>query len=165
MASVQELHNFQTPVHKTNGLKPSPDMESDKFTFILPHKHFNLEANEVFWIDRMGDDYKIKVVDSKGLSEDAAPCMWIYGNTWLPLAYTRMKDGRIEAPDVPKKSCNIGMRWLNNGGLESTDVHARTMHVVHGDNSDEVNALTTMVNWEDGKVGCSLKCGPVHHQC
>ena len=122
--SLPRLSEIKEPFQLT------PDMRNDTFTFMLPHKHFDLEKNEVLWVIKRGMEYQVTVVKDKDLPRDCSPCMWLWVGHWAPYAFTKKELGYDDVPSIPYTGkFSIGCRWLNNGGSEQTDVKNRVQTI------------------------------------
>lgn len=154
--TVTSLFNSQPHVDSiAEGLIGTEEHESDKFTFMLRHKHFDLSPGEVLFVDKVERGYNVTVRNHDAL-ENCSPCMWLYSSGWQPFGYTRAELGYETAPVLAPGSYNLGVRWLNNGGTESTDEDIR-LQWVRPEASDEGTSITTFVNWDESSE-CESKC-------
>lgn len=144
----------------SEGLFPHKSFRSEKFTFMLRHKHFDLKPGEVLFVERAGSitntsGYDVWVRNENSLEKDFWPCMWLYDAEWKPFGYTNRKNGFNGQPDVEPGDYNIGMRWLNDGGTETTDEQTRVQKVRSTFLSSD--SLTTFVNWVE-TTHCRTVC-------
>ena len=162
------LYNSQPHVNDVeSGLQPNPIFVSEQYTFMLKHKHSDMFSDEVIWVELVSSGYDISVRRKKDLGDDKAPCMWLHAEGWMPIGYTCMKDGFSEAPEFPEGNYNLGVRWLNTGGVERTDDIRRLQTVRPRDGSAKIT-LVTMINLEgsiergrcisDCALGCYVTC-------
>ena len=146
----------------SEGIAVSRRYQSDKYTFMLPHKHFDLESGEALWVERTEDGWRTCVKRFKDMPVESLPCMWLYNDGWVPYGYTRKKDGSVERPDVAMKDCSLGMRWLNCGGMEDTDELRRTQTMTKRSHPPKASDVITIINWMETNsmcIGCICYCG------
>ncbi|CAN8067010.1 unnamed protein product [Agarophyton chilense] len=155
-SDVASVFNSQNHIDEiTSGLEESILFYSEKFTFILRHKHFDLRPGEMLWVDKVENGYDTHVKKQNEMGEDIAPCMWIYAEGWKAFAYCCRELACTESPDITEGDYNIGLRWLNSGGTEFTDEVERTQ-MVRPPTVEEKSAksITTMVNWNGPATEC-----------
>lgn len=159
------LFNNQPHINTAqNGLKDDPKHSSDRFTFMLRHKHFDLGHGEVLWVERVSWGYKVSVKKQGELQTGALPCMWLHNKSWKPFGYTGKIFGWAGDPDVPPGDYNIGLRWLNFGGVENTNDIERTQIVTNDPAVNREKGIITMRNWVDKEESaCSHVC--IIHIC
>lgn len=155
--SLPHIDTFKT------GLTPHEKHKSDVFTFLLPHKHFELGKSEVLFATRVSDGYDVTVKSIDSLEDNAKPCMWLHSvqsDKWVPFCFADAEHGFAGDPDVPFDDYCIGMRWLNDGGLERTDESLRYQQIRPDDASG--NKICTMINWvcldECRRAHCHAYC-------
>ncbi|KAI0562322.1 hypothetical protein FGB62_62g012 [Gracilaria domingensis] len=111
----------------------SPEYRSQKYTFMLKHKHFDFNYGEVLFVETVGKEgYDVCVKRRADVEEHFLPCMWIFSQQWLPFAYTAKEWGCKEYPNRLPGDYNIGLRWLNDEGLEETNEYERIQWVRRG---------------------------------
>ena len=112
------VYNKQPHILKVKkGMQRDPKYTSDRYTFMLPHKHFDLREGEILWVDKLADAYAVCVRRHNQIDREALPCMWLFDDGWKPIAYTQEEFGSRDIPDIPPGDYSIGMRWLNSAGL------------------------------------------------
>lgn len=136
------------------GLIGTKEHSSEKYTFMLRHKHFDLAADEALFVTKVAKGYDITVKRLDEL-EAASPCMWLFDGGWKAFGYTTAGQGVDEVPDVKEGGYNLGVRWLNNGGIESTDSEQRVQWVRPGGEGGKI--VTTLVNWKQ-ESECETFC-------
>ena len=139
------------------GMTSGPIYSSERYTFMLKHKHFDLNPGEVLWVDHHKHDYTVKAVPGEDAKKVGAPCMWLFTEKWMPFAYTQEALGSEETPDVPPGEYNIGLRWLNSGGTETTSVKDRTQ-IVRKKNLGGFRSILTMTNHQEDETSCTSEC-------
>lgn len=138
--------NSQTHIDDIEeGIRCTQEHKSDKFTFMLKHKHFDLSHGEILFVEKVKHGYDTVVMPLEELDTASAPCMWMYENGWKPFAYTKYDLGFEGVPDIKEGNYNVGIRWLNNGGVEHTDDLKRRQWVRPDD--DEGTPITTLANF------------------
>ena len=132
------------------GLKATPDMCSETFAFMLPHRRFFLHEAEALWVEPKAHEGKeviecrITVVKKNELPYNAGSCMWLYQNGWPPYGYSREEFACLQTPRIPHTGkCLICSRWLSTGGVERIDVKNRVQVVKHDGGR---GTITTMCN-------------------
>ena len=153
----QTLYSAQPRIEDVRvSIAPTEQMFSDTFTFILPHKHYDLRPDEVIWMEKDDVHYTTRVQLFSSLPATALPCMWIRGvGRWVPIAYTQGEDGLSGKPDAPFVSgCNIGLKWLNNGGTEHTTRNTRMQVTLPRQEQDE--GIKTMYTKGSESLECTL---------
>lgn len=143
------VYNKQPHILKVKkGMQRDPKYTSDRYTFMLPHKHFDLREGEILWVDKLADAYAVCVRRHNQIDREALPCMWLFDDGWKPIAYTQEEFGSRDIPDIPPGDYSIGMRWLNSAGLELTNEAERTQTIANLPKELPAHAITTMMNWE-----------------
>lgn len=139
------------------GLENEPKYTSDKYTFMLPHKHFDLLDGEVLWVTKRDRGWNASVKEFRSLGNDVAPCMWLHDNGWKPYAFADKNLGSIIAPDVAPGDFNLGMRWINCNGVENTDRKQRTQQMTERDAADEdEDYIVAVINYLGSKAHCKF---------
>lgn len=122
---------------------------------MLQHNHFDLVPGEALWIDKgldVEDRYPVTVVLQAELDDNSVPCMWMHDREqWIPFAFTDEKFSVRELPPLPGGPYNLGVRWLNCGGIEHTDENRRTQWARPGECED---GLVTMMSSDGAQVEC-----------
>lgn len=153
---VAALFNSQPHIDGIKeGLVCTEEHKSNQFTFMLKHKHFDLLPGEVLYVEKVQTGYNVSVKESNQLDNSSAPCMWMYDFGWKPFAYTSAEFGYTRVPEIREGSYNLGIRWLNNGGIEHTD-ELKRMQWVRPDLVEGI-PVTTLVNFLE-KSGCVTRC-------
>lgn len=156
LCEMVTIFNSQTHIDDIyEGITGSEEHRSDEFTFMLPHKHFDLSPGEVLFVEKTESGYNVTVEHRNRLDTNSSPCMWLYASGWKPFGYTKAELGYDKVPNVDKGNYNIGVRWLNNGGTESTNDEQRVQWV--RTNSVAGESVTTLVNWEESS-DCISSC-------
>lgn len=153
---VDYLFNSQPHIDGIeDGLVCTEEHKNDDFTFMLKHKHFDLSPGEVLFVEKVRNGYNVIVTNSETLGETSSPCMWLYDSGWKPFGYTKAALGYNAPPNVREGNYNIGIRWLNGGGIEHTDEKQR-LQWIRPDHM-EGKPIITLVNWIETS-GCTMKC-------
>lgn len=153
----QSLYNAQPHITEVKtGINRTPKMKSDLFTFLLPHKHYTLEQEEIIWFEKQGPHYKTEVITFDSVRNRAFPCMWLWGNgDWVACGFTKKEYGLGTAPECPYvEGCNIGMKWLNNGGTEHTSTSLREQETLPRGEGD--GGIETMYSEGDDGLECII---------
>ena len=113
----------------------------------------------------------MKVVPGDLVSDDSAPWMWMFDGVRIPFAYTTQKLGSKEPPTVPGRDFNLGLRWLNFGGVEETD-EKRRMQWVKTSKKKPALGISTMLNYNEGEgsrpmeeTNCPYKMILIRYDC
>lgn len=161
------LHNKQPHIDEVlTGMEVDPKYSSDIFTFMLPHKHFDLSEGEVLWVDKRPVGYSVSVKQQDCLEVHALPCMWIHQEDWKPFGYTCKEFGLAGQPDVQPGDYNVGLRWLNFGGLETTDEAKRLQDITEAEGVQRKRVITTMMNWmQNHNFDCGHSIQVCAHTC
>lgn len=160
---IASLFNSQKHIDDLkSGLEESSCYESQNFTFILKHKHFDLVPGEVLWVDKTMSGYTTCVKKLREIGHDVSPCMWMYAEGWKAFAYCSSELGYMAPLEISEGNYNVGLRWLNCGGTETTDEYERTQEVRPlNDEERSMAYVTTMLNWNGPESLCEKsKCVP-----
>ena len=161
------IKDFNTQLHIDKikqGLTVNPRHNSEIFSFMLKHKHFNLKHGEIIWVDRVENGYNSFVLKKSSMKKGALPCTWLYSKGWKAFAYSTHENGLGHDPNVQEGDYNLGVRWLYSGGMETTDEGTRTQAIRPCENNEEY-VLTTMVNWYECTEECPPRCKGVNGKC
>lgn len=156
--NVSRAFNLQPHIDDIKtGIEADSSHASEKCTFMLKRKHFELSKSEILWVDKKPDGYKSKALTISSLPPEAAPCMWLYCDGWKPCAFTGKGLGSWETPTDKRCNFNLGMKWLNCGGSEKTDEEKREQSAQTSDcGKMPPHSVVTMVSWESDK-NCALE--------
>lgn len=158
LSEVSSMFNSQPHIDGIReGLVGTREHMSDKYTFMLRHKHFDLLPGEVLFVEKLKNGYDINVKNGDELDENCSACMWLYDDGWKAYGYTKAELGYLDAPDIGEGRYNLGARWLNNGMTECTDEENRVQWV-RPDEIDGGEPITTHVNWEESSECVVLGC-------
>lgn len=158
LRELSSIFNSQPHINNLDeGIVGTKEHISDEFTFMLPHKHFDLLPGEVLYVEKVENGYNVIVKHRNKLDNNSSPCMWLYDSGWIPFGYTRADLGHNKEPTLAKGNYNLGVRWLNNGGTESTDEERRLQWVRL--EAVEGYSIVTLVNWNESS-DCESDCMP-----